>query len=408
MFIQQCLKKLQMFSLLNKTQSKSLILALFIACSLETTSTVPETTTSSIELITNTTTSEVNEDLALQNFQLAWEETLNEPIILSDFEKELTAYLFELWKWKGDKWTPEKENFYELKINGLSCYRIWNAMGSAWLDEVHPIQDNYSKGYWAVERYTCEEDSIYGMGPSLFGAPFYYQDTWWIYQKFEFNWNMVDCKNPCGYGNNAFATRVAIDLDDEIYSVVTPKYPKLIIKEISDEIPEYDRNDWNHWVDYDNDCQNVRHEVLQTETKQEVTFTDDTECFVDTGKWYGLYTGEYYYYSSDLDIDHLVPLKNAHISGGWNWSNQKKEDFANYLVDESHLIAVQSGINRSKGSKSPDEWKPNNIDYWCEYAYDWIRIKNNWELTATQAEWDALLSMIETCPENFTYKDANN
>ncbi len=223
MFIQQCLKKLQMFSLLNKTQSKSLILALFIACSLETTSNVPETTTSSIEPISNTTTSEVNEDLALQNFQLAWEETLNEPIILSDFEKELTAYLFELWKWKGDKSTPEKENFYELKINGLSCYRIWNAMGSAWLDEVHPIQDNYSKGYWAVERYTCEEDSIYGMGPSLFGAPFYYQDTWWIYQKFEFNWNMVDCKSPCGYGNNAFATRVAIDLDDEIYSVVLPR-----------------------------------------------------------------------------------------------------------------------------------------------------------------------------------------
>ena len=223
MFIQQCLKKLQMFSLLNKTQSKSLILALFIACSAETTSTVPETTTSSIEPISNTTISEVNEDLALQNFQLAWEETLKEPIVLSDYEKELTAYLFELWKWKGDKSTPEKENFYELKINGLSCYRIWNAMGSAWLDEVHPIQDNYSKGYWAVERYTCEEDSIYGMGPSLFGAPFYYQDTWWIYQKFEFNWNMVDCKSPCGYGNYAFATRVAIDLDDEIYSIVLPR-----------------------------------------------------------------------------------------------------------------------------------------------------------------------------------------
>ena len=207
----------------NKHIFISLVYLFLISCSAETTSTVPETTTSSIEPISNTTTSEVNEDLALQNFQLAWEETLKEPIVLSDYEKELTAYLFELWKWKGDKSTPEKENFYELKINGLSCYRIWNAMGSAWLDEVHPIKDNYSKGYWAVERYTCEEDSIYGMGPSLFGAPFYYQDTWWIYQKFEFNWNMVDCKSPCGYGNNAFATRVAIDLDDEIYSIVLPR-----------------------------------------------------------------------------------------------------------------------------------------------------------------------------------------
>ena len=46
-----------MFSLLNNTQSKSLILGVFIACSLETTSTIPETTTSSIEPISNTTTS---------------------------------------------------------------------------------------------------------------------------------------------------------------------------------------------------------------------------------------------------------------------------------------------------------------------------------------------------------------
>ena len=126
MFIQQWVWNYLMFSLLNKTESKSLILALFIACSLETTSTVPETTTSSIEPISNTTTTEVNEDIALQNFQLAWEKTLKEPIVLSDYEKEMTAYLFELWRWKGDKWTPENENFYELKINGLSCYRIWN------------------------------------------------------------------------------------------------------------------------------------------------------------------------------------------------------------------------------------------------------------------------------------------
>ena len=69
----------------NKHIFISLVYLFLISCSAETTSTVPETTTSSIEPISNTTTSEVNEDLALQNFQLAWEETLNEPITLSDF-----------------------------------------------------------------------------------------------------------------------------------------------------------------------------------------------------------------------------------------------------------------------------------------------------------------------------------
>ena len=70
---------------LNKTKSKSLVLALLIACSVET-------TTSSIEPISNTTTTtELNMDLALQNFQLAWEKTLKEPIVLSDYEKDMTA-----------------------------------------------------------------------------------------------------------------------------------------------------------------------------------------------------------------------------------------------------------------------------------------------------------------------------
>ena len=107
-----------------------------------------------------------------------------------------------------------------------------------------------------------------------------------------------------------------------------------------------------------------------------------------------------------MDIDHFIPLKNAHQSGGYNWSSAKKEEFANYRLDPDNLIAVNLSANRSKGAKGPDEWKPSNTDYWCEYAYDWIRIKDYWNLTATQAEWDALVSMIETCPAGFIYADA--
>ena len=137
-----------------------------------------------------------------------------------------------------------------------------------------------------------------------------------------------------------------------------------------------------------------------------MTYTSDTFCSVSTGKWYGFYTGQYYYNASDLDIDHFIPLKNAHQSGGYNWSTAKKEEFANYRLDPDNLIAVNLSANRSKGAKGPDEWKPSNTDYWCEYAYDWIRIKDYWNLTATQAEWDALVSMINTCPEGFIYADA--
>ena len=183
-------------------------------------------------------------------------------------------------------------------------------------------------------------------------------------------------------------------------------YPQLKIVEVSNSIPNYDRDDWNHWIDENSDCQNTRHEVLIEESLETVTYTSDTYCTVSTGKWFGYYTGEYYYNASELDMDHFIPLKNAHQSGGYSWSSSKKEEFANYRLDPDNLIAVNLSANRSKGAKGPDEWKPTNTDYWCQYAYDWIRIKEFWNLTATQDEWDALVSMIETCPEDFKYADA--
>ncbi|MDA9727431.1 HNH endonuclease family protein [Acidimicrobiaceae bacterium] len=189
-------------------------------------------------------------------------------------------------------------------------------------------------------------------------------------------------------------------------TVVSVDYPQLIISEISSSIPEYDRDDWNHWIDENGDCQNTRHEVLIEESFESVIYTNDTYCSVSTGKWFGYYTGQYYYNASDLDIDHFIPLKNAHQSGGYSWSSTKKEEFANYRLDPDNLIAVNLSANRSKGAKGPDEWKPSNTEYWCEYAFDWIRIKDYWNLTATQAEWNALVSMIETCPSGFNYADA--
>ena len=146
-------------------------------------------------------------------------------------------------------------------------------------------------------------------------------------------------------------------------------YPQLKIVEVSNSIPNYNRDDWNHWIDENSDCQNTRHEVLIEESLETVTYTSDTYCTVSTGKWFGYYTGQYYYNASELDMDHFIPLKNAHQSGGYSWSSSKKEEFANYRLDPDNLIAVNLSANRSKGAKGPDEWKPTNTDYWCQYAY---------------------------------------
>ena len=208
---------------------KLIFIVIFISCTtnqanienVETVSTTPQ------KIVNNTTTTSTTiydweeHYLALDNFEEAWEKSLKDPITLSEEEKELTEYLYSLWTWKGDKWTPENENFYELKVNGQICRRIWNSMGYAWLDEIHPVENMFTDGYVVTERYMCDSNLDFEKN-SLFGAPFYYQNRWWIYQTYEFTWDQVDCKNPCAKSVQYHGTRVSIDLDDEIYQIILP------------------------------------------------------------------------------------------------------------------------------------------------------------------------------------------
>ena len=162
-------------------------------------------------------------------------------------------------------------------------------------------------------------------------------------------------------------------------------------------IPEYDRSDWRHWIDEDGDCQDARQESLVEESLVPVIFETDRECRVEGGQWFGAFTGAYVEDPGDLDIDHMVPLKNAHLSGAWAWNPAMKEEYANYLEDPDHLIAVSSRANRSKGARGPEEWMPSNQDYWCQYATDWAEIKQWWELTMTKVESEIVMDMLGTC-----------
>ena len=166
---------------------------------------------------------------------------------------------------------------------------------------------------------------------------------------------------------------------------------------VRSDIPKYDRGEWRHWADEDGDCQDARQESLIAESETSVTYTNDDRCRVASGSWAGPYTGEVFTDPGSLDIDHMVPLANAHRSGGWAWSGTKKREYANDLSYDGHLIAVKASANRSKGSKGPEGWKPPDRAYWCQYAVDWISIKNDWELAATESEAAALEQMLDTC-----------
>jgi hypothetical protein len=99
-----------------------------------------------------------------------------------------------------------------------------------------------------------------------------------------------------------------------------------------------------------------------------VKFNTDKGCRVVSGSWFGKYSGDVFTDASKLDIDHLVPLKEAHESGGFAWDAARRRDYANDLSDPNTLIAVERGLNRQKGAKDPADWLPPNLEYQFAYA----------------------------------------
>jgi hypothetical protein len=84
----------------------------------------------------------------------------------------------------------------------------------------------------------------------------------------------------------------------------------------AETIPDYNRGDWKHWIDHDSDCLDTRHELLLRESLTAVTFKTNSNCKVKGGLWYGPFLGKFFTDASDLDLDHVIPLKWAHSHGG--------------------------------------------------------------------------------------------
>lgn len=156
---------------------------------------------------------------------------------------------------------------------------------------------------------------------------------------------------------------------------------------------KYNRHDYAHWIDSDNDGLNTRHELLEKMSLSNVTY-NSKHTLVLKGKWYGAYSNKYYYVTKDLDIDHIVPLAWAHSHGAYKWSKSKKAKFAN---SESNLIPVEKSLNRAKGAQSPATWLPPYKPYRCQYVIRFDRLVKQWGLTYFSNEKRIIDKMIRQC-----------
>ena len=154
----------------------------------------------------------------------------------------------------------------------------------------------------------------------------------------------------------------------------------------------YSREEFPHWSTVSGSC-NTREEVLQRDGENVET---DSSCAATSGGWFSPYDGETWTQSSDVDIDHVVPLAAAWRTGAAQWTIEQREAFANDL-ESPQLIAVTDNVNQAKGDQPPQEWKPPVAEFWCTYSINWIEVKRVYALTVTAPEKAALSDMLGRC-----------
>jgi hypothetical protein len=156
----------------------------------------------------------------------------------------------------------------------------------------------------------------------------------------------------------------------------------------------YDRDLFAHWEDLDRDGCDTRQEVLARDSLTPVQI-DPYRCRVVEGDWFSAYDGQSTSLPSDIDIDHVVALKEAWDSGAWEWSSTTRMLYANDLTDRRTLIAVSDNSNQSKSDKDPSNWMPPLRSDWCRYLGDWVSIKVRWNLSMDQSEFGRIRSLLD-------------
>ncbi|WP_183095279.1 HNH endonuclease family protein [Nocardioides stalactiti] len=168
---------------------------------------------------------------------------------------------------------------------------------------------------------------------------------------------------------------------------------------------DYDRDAFgSDWVDTDGNGCNQRDDVLLRDAVDgTTTVAEQGACDHDVlaGTWIDPYTGTTLVFddlkdlgqAQAIQIDHVVPLAEAWVSGADGWTDDERRTFANDLTE---LLAVDGPTNASKSDDDPAAWRPRK-SYQCAYARRWIRVKHRYDLEVDASEVDALRDMLGYC-----------
>jgi hypothetical protein len=158
------------------------------------------------------------------------------------------------------------------------------------------------------------------------------------------------------------------------------------------------------WTDNNNDPGGHNH----CDTRNDILARDligisykSGHCTVATGTLQDPYTGKTIHFvrgpeSTKVQIDHVVPLGDAWVTGAAQLTATQRLDLAE---DPLELIAADGPANEAKGDDDASEWLPANASYQCRYVARQIAVKVKYGLWVTAAEKSAMQHVLGTCPD---------
>ena len=151
---------------------------------------------------------------------------------------------------------------------------------------------------------------------------------------------------------------------------------------------------FGNWRDEDRDCLNTRAEVL---VRDSLIPPIIKKCLVVSGRWYSVFDSRVHSSAANVQIDHLVALREAWDSGASLWSKERRLNYANDLGYSGSLSAMTTKLNGNckklcKSDKDPAEWLPPKSQ--CVYAQRWVAVKYRWGLSVDLAEKQVLSRLL--------------
>jgi hypothetical protein len=142
------------------------------------------------------------------------------------------------------------------------------------------------------------------------------------------------------------------------------------------------------------------HDAIFTRDLSRVTYSKTSTCQVSAGALFDPYTATWAWFSrtktqSQVDLDFVVPLENAWVTGASAWGNTIRNGFAN---DPIELRATAAAVPAQKAGRDASGWLPRSVGFRCAYVINQIEVKVKYQMSVLPAEQAAMRQVLENCP----------